>query len=181
MSSEVMKELHENADHAKHDPSMAPVTLTMAVLAVFVAAVSLLGHRVHTEEVVLQDKITDGWAYYQAKNIRRNTDQMFVDLASIVPATDSKLASKLRAQYEAETKRYSADQKKIEAATRKLESETAHEKKRADFYDLGEVLVEIALVVTSITLLSKQRIFWLSGLIIGAAGLVVTAIGMLAL
>ncbi len=181
MSSEVLQELHERADHAKHNPSMAPVTLTMAVLAVFVAAVSLLGHRVHTEEVVLQDKITDGWAHYQAKNIRRNTDQMFVDLASIMPSTDSKLASKLRTQYEAETKRYSVEQKKIEAETKTLESETVHEKKRANFYDLGEVLVEISLVVTSITLLSNRRIFWLSGMIIGAVGLAVTAIGILTL
>jgi hypothetical protein len=173
-----MQELHEHAKHAKHDPSMAPVTLTMAVLAVFVATVSLLGHRVHTEEVVLQDKITDGWAHYQAKNIRRNTDQMFVDLAAIIPTSDSKLAAKLRAQYESETRRYAADQHKIEAETRRLESETAQEKRRANFYDLGEVLVEISLVVTSITLLSNQRRFWFIGIVVGLAGLAVTGIGM---
>jgi hypothetical protein len=172
-----MKELHENADHANHDRSMAPVTLTMAVLAVIVAAVSLLGHRVHTEEVVLQDRITDGWAHYQAKTIRRNTDQMFVDLVSIAPATDGKLAAKLRAKYEGETKRYSADQKEIEAETKKLEKETAHTEKLANFYDLGEVLVEVALVVTSITLLSGKRYFWFGGMVIGVAGLAVVAWG----
>lgn len=181
MSSELMKELHENADHANHDRSMAPVTLTMAVLAVIVAAVSLLGHRVHTEEVLLQDKITDGWAHYQAKSIRRNTDQMFVDLISIAPATDSRLATKLREKYEGETKRYSADQKEIEAETRKLEKETAHTNKLADFYDFGEVLVEISLVVTSITLLSGKRYFWFGGVIIGLAGLAVVALGRFAL
>ena len=179
MSSEVLQELHERAEHGKHDPSMVPVTLTMAILAVFVAAASLLGHRVHTEEVVLQDKITDGWGHYQAKNIRRNTDQMFVDLTSVVPSTDNTLMSKLRAEYQAETRRYSVEQKKIEAETRTLENETEHEKKRANFYDLGEVLLEISLVVTSITLLSNRRIFWLGGMIIGAAGIAVTTIGML--
>jgi hypothetical protein len=181
MSSEKLKELHEGAEHAEHDRSMVPVTLTMAILAVFVAAVSLLGHRAHTEEVILQDEVTDGWGYYQAKTIRRNTDQMFVDLVSMVPSTDSALASKLRARYETDIKRYTGDQKEIETKTKKLESETAHEKKRADLYDLGEVLVEVALVITSITLLSKQRIFWFSGMIIGIAGLVVAAIGIFAL
>ena len=58
--SEELTELQEHAEHAKHDPSLAPVSLTMAVLAVLVAVVTLLGHRAHTEEVVLQAKSSDG-------------------------------------------------------------------------------------------------------------------------
>jgi hypothetical protein len=50
--SEELHELQEHAENARHDPSMAPVSLTMAVLAVLVATVSLLGHRTSTEEVV---------------------------------------------------------------------------------------------------------------------------------
>jgi uncharacterized protein DUF4337 len=179
MSSETMQELHERAEHTRHNPNTAPVTLTMALLAVVVATASLLGHRAHTEEVVLQDKITDGWAHYQAKNIRRNTDQMFVDLASFVPSSDSQQTATLRKKYEEETKRYSKEQKEIEAETRKLEGETAREKRQANFYDLGEVLVEIALVVTSITLLSHRQIFWYGGMIVGAVGLAVTVAGIL--
>jgi len=81
--SEELNELQEHAEHAKHDPSLAPVSLTMAVLAVLVAVVSLTGHRAHTEEVVLQAKASDQWAFYQAKNIRRHTDELFTDLTSI--------------------------------------------------------------------------------------------------
>ena len=40
-------ELEERAQEARHDSSLAPVSVTMAVLAVLVAAVSLLGHRAH--------------------------------------------------------------------------------------------------------------------------------------
>ncbi len=79
MGSEELQELHEHAEHARHDPSVAPVSLTMAVLAVIVATVSLLGHRTHTEEVILQNRVSDQWAYFQAKNIRRHEDQIFVD------------------------------------------------------------------------------------------------------
>jgi hypothetical protein len=78
--SDELSELHENAEHARERPDLAPVTLTMAVLAVLVATVSLLGHRTHTEEIILQNKVTDQWAYYQAKNIRRHTDELFADL-----------------------------------------------------------------------------------------------------
>jgi len=96
MESEELKELHEHAEHAKHDPSMAPVSLSMAVLAVLVAVVSLLGHRAHTEEVVLQAKSSDQWAYYQAKNIRRHTDELFTDLTSVEATTDAGALAKLR-------------------------------------------------------------------------------------
>src|SRR5256885_11282082 len=78
MSADELQELQENAEHAHHNPSMAPVSLTMAVFAVLVAVASLLGHRAHTEEVVLQAKSSDQWAYYQAKNIRQHEDELFV-------------------------------------------------------------------------------------------------------
>ena len=78
--TEELTELHEHAEHAREHPDLAPVTLTMAVLAVLVATVSLMGHRTHTEEIILQNKVTDQWAYYQAKNIRRHNDEMFADL-----------------------------------------------------------------------------------------------------
>src|SRR3979490_333844 len=111
MSSEELNELQEHAEHAKHDPSMAPVSLTMAVLAVVVAVVSLLGHRAHTEEVVLQTKSTDQWAVYQAKNIRRHSDEFFTDLTSVLPTTDATGLAKLREKYSAEAGRYKDEQK----------------------------------------------------------------------
>ena len=87
--SDELQELHEHAEHAREHPDMAPVTLTMAVLAVMVAAVSLLGHRTHTEEIILQNKVTDQWAFYQAKNIRRHNDEMFADITSVIAAKDA--------------------------------------------------------------------------------------------
>src|SRR3981189_570164 len=99
MESEELSELQEHAEHAKHDPSMAPVSLSMAVLAVLVAVVTLLGHRAHTEEVVLQAKSSDQWALYQAKNIRRHTDELFTDLTSVQASTNVAALAKLREKY----------------------------------------------------------------------------------
>src|SRR5215471_10888016 len=114
MSSEELNELKEHAEHAKHDPTLAPVSVTMAVLAVLVAVVSLLGHRASTEQVVLQGKSTDQWAYYQAKNIRRHTDELFADLTSVQPTTDAATLAKLREKYSGEASRYKDEQKEIE-------------------------------------------------------------------
>lgn len=175
--SEELNELQEHAEHAKHDPTLAPVSLTMAVLAVLVAVVSLLGHRAHTEEVVLQAKSSDQWAYYQAKNIRRHTDELFTDLTSVEATTDAAALAKLRDKYSGEAARYKDEQKEIEDKAREMEAEVTTERSRADRFDLAEVFLEIGLVITSITLLSGRKLFWGLGLVMGALGIVVAATG----
>src|SRR5271157_4427254 len=191
--SEELHELQEHAEHAREHPDLAPVTLTMAVLAVLVATVSLLGHRTHTEEIILkneevllQNKVTDQWAYYQAKNIRRHNDELFADLTTVVAAKDAAAAGKLAEKYRAEADRYKDEQKELDAKARELENEgqlTRREgeltRRKADRFDLGEVFLEIALVVTSITLLSGRRIFWHAGMLMAIAGIVVAASSLL--
>jgi hypothetical protein len=179
MSSEELNELKEHAEHAKHDPTLAPVSVTMAILAVLVAVVSLLGHRASTEQVVLQGKSTDQWAYYQAKNIRRHTDELFLDLTSVEPAADATALIKLREKYSEENSRYKDEQKDIEEKARELENEVDSERKRADRFDLAEVFLEIGLVITSITLLSGRRMFWGLGVVLGIVGVVVATTGFL--
>ena len=173
MSADELQELQESAEKGAHHASMAPVSLTMAVLAVLVAVVSLLSHRAHTEEVVLQNKSSDQWAYYQAKSIRRHTDEIFADLTSIMATSDAQSASKLKAKYQSEADKYRDQQKDIDSEAHKLEDETNRERRRADRFDLGEVFLEIGLVVTSITLLSGKRWFWYSGIVLGSVGIIV--------
>jgi len=178
MSSEELHELQEHAEHAKHDPSLAPVSLTMAILAVLVAIVSLLGHRAATEAVLNQARAADQWAYYQAKNIRGHEDKLFASLTNIVPAAGSEAVTKIREDYLKESERYSEEQKEIESKAQELEKEAALEHRRADRYDLGEVFLEIALVITSITLLSGRRVFWKLGLLLGGFGMVLALTGL---
>ncbi len=175
MSSEELTELQEHAEHAKEDRRLAPVSVTMAVLAVLVAVVSLLGHRAHTEEVVLQAKSSDQWAYYQAKNIRRHTDEFFTDLTSVSPTTDAAALGKLRDKYSQEASRYKDEQKEIEDQAREFESEVVFERHRADRFDLAEVFLEVGLVISSITLLSGRRFFWVFGVVLGVIGVAVAA------
>ena len=177
--SEELTELQEHAEHAKHDPTLVPISVTMAILAVLVAIVTLLGHRAHTEEVVLQAKSSDQWAYYQAKNIRRHTDELFTDLTSVQATTDAAALTKLREKYSGEASRYKDEQKEIEDKAREMEAEVTHERNRADRFDLAEVFLEIGLVITSITLLSGRRIFWAMGIVLGVVGIVLAATGFL--
>jgi Domain of unknown function (DUF4337) len=169
--SEELSELKEHAEHAQHNPALAPISVTMAILAVLVAVVTLLGHRAHTEEVVLQAKASDQWAYYQAKNIRRHEDEIVADVTSVQPTTNATALTKVEEKYSGEAARYKDEQKEIEDKARELEAEVATERNRADRFDLAEVFLEVGLVITSITLLSGRRLFWLLGIALALIGI----------
>jgi Domain of unknown function (DUF4337) len=172
MGADELQELHEHAEHGAHNREMAPVSLTMAVLAVLVAVVSLLGHRAHTEEVMLQNRANDQWSYYQGKDIRLHADKKFADLESFVAVSDPAKAAQVRAANETEAETYRKQREEIQAKAEKLEKEMEFEGRRSDRFDLAEVFIEIALVITSITLLSGRRLFWYIGLIIGILGVI---------
>ncbi len=87
--AESVHELHEQAEQSQHYPQLIPVSVTMSVLAVMVAVVTLMGHRMHTEEVVTQIKASDTWAEYQAKNIRHHSYATFSDFTSIIQPKDT--------------------------------------------------------------------------------------------
>jgi len=176
---EDIHELQENAEHGAHEPSLAPVTMTMAVFAVLVAATGLAGHRAHTEELLHQTRATDQWAYYQAKDIRRRNYELFIDELSVFTLQNSEQTQKIKEKYAKEIERYRAEEKDIQAEARKAENEVLVEQRRADHFDLGEVMLEAALVICSITLLTRKRGFWQFGLVLGAVGLVIAVTGLL--
>jgi hypothetical protein len=151
----------------------------MAILAVLVAVAALLGHRSHTEEVLKQDKATDTWNYYQAKNIRRNTMEQVDELLKVMPLKDAAAAKVLLAKNEATIEKQKADQEKIQEEAKGLEAEVDLFTRRANRYDLGETLLEVGLVICSITLLTKRRSFWIAGILFGVAGVALTVMGAL--
>ncbi len=167
-------QLHEHAEHAKAHQSLAPVSLTMAVVAVLVATVSLLGHRAHTEEILLQNKTTDEWAYYQAKNLRRNNLEALNDVLTALEGENEK-AGQVHKRFEGDIEKYRGEQKEIQTEARMLEEELRHETRRANRFDLAEVFLEISLVVTSITLLTGRRLYWMMGIVFAVAGVVTAA------
>ncbi len=169
------EELKEAAERARESKELAPVSLTMAILAVMVATVTLLGHRAHTEEILLQTKATDQWSYYQAKNMRRNNLEALDDVLTALENTKEGRAEEVRKHFHEEIDKYRDQQKDIQGEARGLESEVQMVSRRADRFDLGEVFLEVALVVTSITLLTDKRAYWYFGFVLAAIGVVCAA------
>jgi hypothetical protein len=177
MSKQEVHEMHEHAHKVAENPQLLPVTITMSILAVLIAVDSLFGHRSNTEQLLNQTKATDQWAFYQAKNIRRHADEQFYDLLNIIDVKDKEKGDKLKETYKKEADRYKDEQKDIESEAKKLEDESKSEHRKGDRFDLGEILLEAALVIASMTLLTKWRVFWYFGIALGLVGVIICGSG----
>jgi ABC-type Zn uptake system ZnuABC Zn-binding protein ZnuA len=163
-------ELPEGPHEHEDNPFLVPVSVTISILAVLVAGVTLLGHRAHTEELLLQAQATDQWAYYQAKNIRLHEMQFVADIFSTLAPADKEKAAAMYEKYAKEAERYASDKDDISEKAKDLEKERDFVSRRADHFDGGEGLLEVGLVICSMTLLTKRRGYWIAGMLIGAGG-----------
>src|SRR5258708_7883121 len=151
---ELRESHHGHEDH----PLVLPVSITISVMAVFVAGVSLLGHRAHTEGLRLETQAASRWTQYQAKSVRLHEAQGFSDVVKLVAPLNKELGDELKEKYT-------------------MEDERDLTVRQADRFDGGEALLEIGLVICSITLLTKRKGFWLGGVLIGAIGIALAATG----
>jgi hypothetical protein len=176
-----MPEIEIHSSHGEHgnNPLVLPVSMTISILAVLVAISTLFGHRAHTEEGLVNAQAIDQWAYYQAKNIRLHEVQVMVDLLGTVTTLDKEKTELLREKYQKEVERYERDKDDIGEKAKDFEKELALQRKHANFFDASEGILEIALVICSLTLLTNQKVFWIAGILIGAVGVAAAVAGFL--
>jgi uncharacterized protein DUF4337 len=160
-----VEEIKESSEKAKESGEQT-IGLTMAIMAVLLAFATMLGHRTHTEEVLIQTKANDQWAYYQAKNIRSHMYQANYEMAELIRG-DASVAEDFRKKSE--------DQKQgaevVHAKAEDLEREVEVATRRAGRFDTSEIFLEIAIVLCSITLLTGTRAYWRISFISSAVGI----------
>ncbi|HXG02211.1 MAG TPA: DUF4337 domain-containing protein [Candidatus Binatia bacterium] len=152
------------------------VALTTAVYAVVLAIVSLGGNNAMKEMVLAQQEATNQWAYYQAKVVREHLNRahklqvetLLAEPSSVPPAQRAKFEALAR-RYADEEQRMAGDKRQIEKDARKAEHERDRNRARDPYFDYAEVLLQIAIVTASVSMISEsQPVFWFS---LGLAGL----------
>jgi Domain of unknown function (DUF4337) len=169
----VEEELKENAEQAK-EPFDRKVALTMAVIAAVMAIVSVAGHILTTEELLNQQKASDQWSYYQAKDIRRYESDIARDVMAALSAGPAAVN-----KYAANMERYDKERGEIQTEARKLEEESHVSGSKALRTHLGEVFLEIAIVLASLAILTKRRPMWFASILSGLVGAGIAATALL--
>jgi hypothetical protein len=167
---EFAKQMKESGEGTE---SLKSISLGISILAVLVAMVTVLGHRSHTEAVLMQSRAGDQWNEYQAKKIRMDNLATDVDLLALQPSNDPAAVAAKSKEYQAHIDKWKVDLEEEQKKAREFEREVTRSEAKAARYDLGEALLQIAVVLSSITLFTRNRAYFLLGLSLGVAGILV--------
>jgi hypothetical protein len=173
MLMSAQEEVEEHVHHAR-DRFEKLVAGNMAIVAALLAIVSVLGQHYNTEELLKQQESSDQWAFYQAKSIRLYVAQSTQDLMDVGRAEGSR-----KNRYQQDVTRYKQEESGIQEKARELERERDTSGRRARQFHLGEVFLEVAIVLLSLTILTKARTLAFAGLTSAAIGIVWAANGFL--
>ena len=132
---------------------------------------------------IYQTRASDKWSEFQANNIRRHEYEAFAQIIDVSAAADkSSKATVVRDQWNDKVNNYAKKLDGLKAEAEGLEaksaeaqahSHTAHDK--ASRYDLGELAVELGLVLCSVAILTRKREFWYSGMAAAVIGVIVAS------
>lgn len=173
-----MAELEIHHEGEEHDALGKKVGILAAVLAVFLAIVTIVSHRAHTDAVLLKSEANDKWSYYQSKRIKFHSLELGEDLLNALPGKTPE-ADKTLARYAKEKVRYDHDSKVAQDDATEKDREAAHIEDQALRFDFGEGLLEIGLVLTSLYFISKSKLFPVIGIISAVLGIGIAILGFL--
>jgi hypothetical protein len=159
------------------------IALTTAILAAFAAVAALLaGSTVNealvlkTEATTLQAQASDQWTYYQAKGIKRETQ----DAQANAWAAAGKPAPE---RFAKEANRYRTEQKQIEEKARGLERQRDERSRKADHllhahhrYADAVALFQVSIALGAVAALSRSRLVWYGSMAAGAVGIALFAV-----
>ena len=174
-------EIHERAENTFG----RRVALVTAVYAVLLAIAALGGNHAMKEMLLAQQKSSDQWAFYQAKVIREHQYRgqklrLEADLVergdTLKPAARQKLDDLLR-KFDEEEKRYNVEKKDIEKEAKTLEHERDLYQTRDPYFLLAEALLQIAIVMASVSILSRSGPIFVFSLVLAGAGAILAANG----
>jgi hypothetical protein len=159
------------------------VALTTTVLAVAAAISSLKGGGYSTQVQLKNTQEANRWAFYQSKSLKQNLAEL--ERESMQVLVHEARTPEGRAQAErslaratAEAARYEKEKAEIKAEAEKLAAEQAELKRHGGSFGLAVMLLQIAIMMSSVGALIKRPVMWWTGLVFGAAGLGYMANGL---
>jgi hypothetical protein len=144
---------------------------------VALAVVTIASHRTHTDAIIHNSQANDAWAHYQATRVKYHNLELEENLLTVLGANGS-AAGKMLSDAGSEKKKYEDRGREIQAEAQRDEGLSEADERRALRYDLGEGLLEIGLVTSSLYFISRKKFFPVIGIIAGLVGIVLAITGL---
>lgn len=183
MTHDPALDAHEHREHAEHaahqkDGFISRVSITVAVLAVLAASAGSLetveasgAITTSSEAVLVQDKATDAWNEYQADSLKKH-------IYGIAAGAGGARAQGYQAVAQAQTAKQAEVHRKAqedEAERDRLMAESRGHERRHHWLTIASTLLEIAIAICTVAIVTRRGAFWAGSLGLGIAGAAVVA------
>ena len=189
-AADTITEAVEEKQHEARERFRNRAAMVIAVLAAILAICDVAGDNAKNAMIDNNIRASDSWAFYQAKNVRQTQYRLAADelkreisQPNLSPAARAAIQTDL-AKYEKTAARYEDDpspngegKKQLTARAKGFEEARDQAGERHELFDLSVMLLQLGIVLGSVSILAQSRpLVWAAGLL-GAGGLVLLADG----
>jgi hypothetical protein len=160
----------------KKEPWLSYLALTTVIFAVCATLSTLKGGGYGSKAVLSQAQASDQWSYYQAKSIKGylyelQKDKLALELKAGIRGAAGEYKNKIEF-YGSEIDRYKGEKEEIKKKADDLEKQRNDAQKHSGAFGIAAMFLQIAILLSSIAALMKQKYFWYLGMAAGCFGLV---------
>jgi hypothetical protein len=179
----------EELEEKRRNSFSKKVALFTSIYAVILAICALGSNNSMKEMLLAQQEASNQWAFYQAKNVREylyriEKDRLETQIVergdTMKPAVQKHYTAKIQ-QASAEEARLSKDKQEISAEAKKQEHERDINRTKDPYFDFAEALLQIAIVMSSVSIIASSRPVFLFSIGAAVLGSVLTLNGFLLL
>ncbi|MDA8099534.1 MAG: DUF4337 domain-containing protein [Nitrospiraceae bacterium] len=161
----------------KKEPWLNYLALTTVVFAVCATLSTLKGGGFSTRSVMSQSQASDLWSYYQSKSIKGylyelQKEKLELDARTMKSGSLKADLDKRIVAYGEKIKRYDDEKAEIKKKAEELETRRDEAAKHSGAFGLAAMFLQIAILLSSIAALMKQKYFWIIGMAGGCIGIV---------
>ena len=179
----------EELEEKRRNSFSKKVALFTAIYAVILAICALGGNNSMKEMLLAQQEASNQWAYYQAKNNREylyriEKDRLETQLVERGDTMKPAALKHYKAQIQkasAEEARLAKDKQEIVVEAKKQEQERDVNRAKDPYFDFGEALLQIAIVMSSVSIIANSRRVFVFSIVAAVLGSLITLNGFLLL
>jgi hypothetical protein len=159
----------------------------IGILAVILAICGMGGGNATKDGTLRNIEASNTWGFFQAKNIRRNEIRLEIDQLTLMLEAEPNMPADAKKHFEAKIAEYKATEAKLTtdpekkegldelwAKAKDLENQRDEALKRDPYFDYGQALLQIAIVLASVAIISGGSAILIGSLILGGLGILAT-------
>ena len=160
----------------KKEPWLNWLALSTVILAVCATLATFKGGGFSTRSVMSQTQASDQWAYFQSKSIKgylyeMSKERLELELKSRSGAGQAEYAKKID-EYGRKIAKYDGEKAQIQMEAKRFEKVRDDAQRHGQAFGIAVIFLQIAILLSSIAALLKQKMVWLLGLAVGVVGIV---------